>query len=114
MSMMYHFGLIVWESILQWISPQNDPYAWLGYLATTMAALCYIPQIQRIRKTQSSKDISFWMFSLWIIGSSFWITFGIRTEKMPIILTNLLNLLFRIWVISYKIIVDRKNSKYTR
>jgi MtN3 and saliva related transmembrane protein len=95
------------------LSPVKDPYAWVGYLAMSIAALCYIPQIAKIRKTQSSKDISFWMFFLWIMGSTVWITFGIRTQKMPVILTNVLNLVFRIWILCYKYITDQKNLKNT-
>jgi MtN3 and saliva related transmembrane protein len=105
------FATSLWINVGEHLWPANDPYAWISYLGTTMAALCYIPQIRRIRKTQSSKDISFWMFSIWIVGSSTWIMFGIRTEKPPIILNNLLNFIFRSWVLSYKLVVDRKNTK---
>ena len=107
----YNFAINIWTGLGHWLSPESDPYAWVSYIGTTMATLCYIPQIRRIRKTQSSKDISFWMFSIWIVGSSLWIIYGMRTDKIPIILNNLLNLIFRIWVLSYKLIVDRKNSK---
>jgi len=91
------------------IFPPEKPYEWIGFLATMFSALCYIPQIQRIRKTQSSKDISFWMFAIWIVGSTVWITYGIRVNRWPVILTNAINLVFRIWVLSYKYIVDHKN-----
>jgi MtN3 and saliva related transmembrane protein len=106
-----NFWITMCSHIGHWLSPADDPYAWVGYSSTALAALCYIPQIVKIRKTQSSKDISFWLFALWIMGSSVWITYGIRTVKWPIIWINVLNLFFRIWVLSYKIIIDRKNLK---
>lgn len=102
-----------WSFGMQALFSAEKPYEWIGFLATMFSALCYIPQIQRIRRTQSSKDISFWMFAIWIVGSSVWIIYGIRVNRMPVILTNSINLIFRVWVLSYKYIVDRRNKKST-
>ena len=114
------FSCSVWEFLCQnlhafklFLFDPKHPYEWVGFLATTFSALCYIPQIRRIRRTQSSKDISFWMFAIWILGSTVWLIYGIRLMKWPVIWTNGINLVFRIWVLSYKHIVDRRYKKNT-
>jgi MtN3 and saliva related transmembrane protein len=106
----------VWSYLIdivrEFAQPAKDPYAWVGYIATVCSTVCYIPQIRRIRQTRSAKDISYAMFLIWIVGSTLWLTYGIRTHKMPVILTNLINLCFRVWVLSYKIIADRRKVKH--
>ena len=98
------------DGLCGFIFPPDKPYEWIGFLAVLFNMVCYIPQIRRIRRTQSSKDISFWMFSLWIMGSTTWILYGIREMRWPVIITNGINLVFRIWVLAYKYIVDRRSK----
>lgn len=102
------------ESFQAFIFPPNKPYEWIGFIATVVNIVCYIPQINRIRRTQSSKDVSFWMFSIWIAGSTTWILYGIKEMRWPVIITNSINLVFRIWVLSYKQIVDRRSKKASK
>lgn len=106
-SMWHHFS----ETLRAYGAQTNhEPYAWVGYIATVCSCICYIPQIHRIRKTRSAKDISYAMFLIWIFGSTLWLVYGLRTHKGPVILTNFINLSFRLWVLFYKIIADRRQD----
>ncbi len=102
------------DAMYGFIFPLNKPYEWVGFLAVLFNMVCYIPQIRRIRRTQSSKDISFWMFSIWIAGSTTWVIYGIREMRWPVIITNGINLVFRIWVLVYKYIVDRRSRNLSK
>jgi MtN3 and saliva related transmembrane protein len=102
------------NGLYAFIFPPDKPYEWVGFLAVLFNMVCYIPQIRRIRRTQSSKDISFWMFFIWIMGSTTWVIYGIREMRWPVIITNSINLVFRIWVLVYKYIVDRRCKKLSK
>lgn len=102
------------DGLYAFIFPPDKPYEWVGFLAVLFNMVCYIPQIRRIRLTQSSKDISFWMFSIWIMGSTTWVIYGIREMRWPVIITNGINLVFRIWVLVYKYIVDRRSKTLSK
>jgi MtN3 and saliva related transmembrane protein len=83
----------------------------VGYAAILFCSLSYFPQIARIRKNKSSKDVSFLMFASWITGSCIWLCYGIMERLMPIILTNAINLTFRLWVLGTKVVMDHRNGR---
>ena len=83
----------------------------VGYAAILFCSLSYFPQIARIRKNKSSKDVSFLMFASWITGSCVWLTYGIMENLKPIILTNAINLSFRSWVLGTKVAMDYRNGR---
>lgn len=91
----------------EWLLYHKDA---VGYAATFLCAVANVPQIVRIYRNKSAKDVSFPMFALWITGSCIWLTYGIMERLKPIILTNLLNLTVRFWVLATKVFMDHKNG----
>lgn len=85
----------------------------VGYAAIIFCSLSYFPQIARIRKNKSSKDVSFLMFASWITGSCIWLTYGLMEGLKPIIVTNSINLAFRMWILLTKVVMDHRNGRTT-
>jgi MtN3 and saliva related transmembrane protein len=60
----------------------------LATLAGVLMSASGIPQILKIRKLKSSKDISTLMISIFIVGNLIWILYGALFGNYPIMITN--------------------------
>ena len=60
----------------------------LGLAAGTITSITFIPQVIRIWKTKSAKDISIPMLLLLLLGTGMWLAYGIILRNTAIIYTN--------------------------
>jgi MtN3 and saliva related transmembrane protein len=60
----------------------------LGSIAGACTTLAFVPQLVRVYKTRSTKDISLGMFLVFCTGISLWLAYGVRLGEMPIIVAN--------------------------
>ncbi len=62
----------------------------IGYLGGIFIMISFIPQLIRSYKTKSVEDISLGMVIATIIGTMFWIIYGVLIGGMPIIVMNII------------------------
>lgn len=74
----------------------------LGVVAGILTTSSFIPQIIKILKTRSAKDVSLLMFVIISLGISLWLVYGILKEDLPIIIANSVTLVFNIAVLFLK------------
>lgn len=74
----------------------------IGFLAAAGTTIAFVPQVIHSVKTKSTKDISLAMYSLFCIGISLWIIYGIYLNSYPIILANSITLILAIIVLFTK------------
>ncbi|MDO8646925.1 MAG: SemiSWEET transporter [Candidatus Diapherotrites archaeon] len=74
-----------------------------GYAAGVIVAVSLLPQIIKSWQTKSTKDISFVWNSIYILGVSLWVSYGIFTNDIPIIATMSIELLMAVILISLKL-----------
>ena len=75
----------------------------IGLAAAAMGGISFFPQVLKVLKTKSTKDISREMFLL-LTGSIFlWLVYGILLNIIPIIISNFFGLLQALVVLFYKI-----------
>lgn len=79
----------------------------IGYTAGVFILLSIIPQIIKSYKTKSVEDISILMLISLIIGTLFWIVYGIIVQGMPVIVLNSVYL----FVVSYQLFLKIKYEK---
>jgi MtN3 and saliva related transmembrane protein len=60
----------------------------IGYAAALCTTGAYIPQVLRVWRTRSTRDISLKMFLVLVTGLTLWLTFGILKGELPIIVAN--------------------------
>jgi MtN3 and saliva related transmembrane protein len=60
----------------------------LGYLAGALTTIAFVPQVVRIVRTRSARDISWGMFAILGIGVALWLWYGIRLASLPLIVAN--------------------------
>jgi MtN3 and saliva related transmembrane protein len=75
----------------------------IGLTAGAMGGISLFPQVLKVLKTKSTKDISREMFLL-LTGSIFlWLVYGILLGNIPIIIANFFGLIQAFIILFYKI-----------
>ena len=75
----------------------------LGYVAGAVTTTSLVPQVMKIWKTKSARDVSLGMFLIFSIGISLWIAYGFFLHSMPIIVANTVSLLLGFIVLGLKL-----------
>ena len=75
----------------------------LGYIAAFCTTCAFIPQVVQTLKTKNTEAISFGMYSLFVIGVSFWLAYGVILKDLPLIVANLITLCLASTVLLVKI-----------
>lgn len=84
---------------------------YLGFLAAFCTTIAFIPQAVKIYKSKHTKDISLGMFSLLNIGLVLWLCYGLMIESYPIIISNVITIIFALYILITKIRLDVSFSK---
>ncbi len=66
---------------------------YLGYIGGMLTTFCYIPQIIRVFRLKSAKEISLLFTIVLSTGQAVWLLYGISLSLAPIILWNSLGLI---------------------
>jgi MtN3 and saliva related transmembrane protein len=74
-----------------------------GYAAAACTTSAYVPQVLRVWRTRSTKDISLKMFLVLVTGLSLWLTYGIWRGEMPLIIANSITLMLASTILYFKI-----------
>jgi MtN3 and saliva related transmembrane protein len=59
-----------------------------GYLAALCTTGAYVPQVLRVWRTRSTKDISLRTFALLVTGLVLWLVYGVWRGEVPLVLAN--------------------------
>ena len=76
----------------------------LGFFAAFCTTLAFVPQVIKIWKTKSTKDISLLMFVIFTLGIACGLFYGILNNDKPLIIANLFTLLLSLYILIQKII----------
>ena len=80
-----------------------DAASILGYFAGAQTTISFIPQVIKIWKTKSTKDISLITFIAFCLGVFLWMLYGIILHSLPVIIANLIGLLLGLIILILKI-----------
>lgn len=75
----------------------------IGLLAGIFCTISFLPQVIQTFKTKRTKDLSFATFSIFSVGVSLWIVYGILIKQMPVIFTNIMVLILALLILAMKI-----------
>lgn len=76
----------------------------IGYLAAALVIITPIPQLYKIIKTKSSKDISILMYSILLIAQILFTVYGLLKNDFVIIVTNVVSSLIIALIIMVSLI----------
>ena len=60
----------------------------LGFAAAACTTLAFVPQVVRIWRTRSTRDISLGMFVVMTTGVFLWLIYGLLVHDMPLVFAN--------------------------
>ena len=60
----------------------------IGTIAGLLTTIAFVPQVWRVWKTRSARDLSLPMYSIFTAGVALWLVYGILIGSLPVILTN--------------------------
>lgn len=80
-----------------------DSITILGLVAATLTTVAFLPQLIKTWNSKSAKDVSLEMLITFCIGVFLWLIYGIYLQALPIILANLLTLIFNLIILGLKI-----------
>jgi MtN3 and saliva related transmembrane protein len=66
---------------------------YLGYTAAMLGALSFLPQLIKIWRVRSVKDISTYMYVIYGLSVILWLFYGVIIGSMPLVLAELLTLI---------------------
>lgn len=64
----------------------------VGYIASAVTVLTFLPQVIKTWQQKSAKDISLMMFLIAIANEILWIIYGVMIHNNVIIITNIIML----------------------
>ena len=83
----------------------------LGYIAATMTTLSFLPQLIRVIKLRSARDISLIMFLVFTVGTVFWLLYGLLSRSAPVAIANGVTLLLSASILFLKLRFDRRATR---
>lgn len=79
------------------------------------AALCsmtsFVPQIVRIWRERDATSVSLKMYAVTVTGFALWIAYGAMSESWPLVLANLVCLIFAACILALKWRFSRDDPK---
>jgi MtN3 and saliva related transmembrane protein len=75
----------------------------IGALASTLTTIAFVPQVWRIWKTRSARDLSLPMYLIFTTGVVLWFVYGLALGAAPIIVGNAVTLVLAGAVLAMKL-----------
>jgi len=72
-------------------------------MAGTITTISMLPQVIKIWKSKSAKDISLGMFSIFSVGILLWIFYGFSINSLPVVIANVVTFILGCVIIVLKI-----------
>lgn len=75
----------------------------IGLIAAIVTTVSLFPQLAKLWKTKSTKDVSLVMYTVFSVGVFSWIVYGVLLDDLPIIIANTLALIQGIIIVALKL-----------
>ena len=80
----------------------------IGYAAATMTTVSFLPQLIRVVRLRSAREISLLMFLVFSAGTFSWMVYGLLTHSMPVVVANVVTFVLSMSILVLKLKFDRK------
>jgi MtN3 and saliva related transmembrane protein len=95
-------GFLVWAETP--LGPMSEDYTTIiGLAAAALGGFSLFPQLLKILKTKSTKDLSLGMIMLFCTSIFLWLVYGILMKNSPIIIANFFGFLEALIILLFKI-----------
>ena len=80
----------------------------LGFAAAFCTTVAFVPQLVRVLRLRSAREISLPTFLMFSIGVFLWLLYGIYSGSRPVIASNGVTLVLSVWILILKLRYDRR------
>ncbi len=80
-----------------------DTASFVGLAAGLLTTLAFVPQVAKIWRSKSARDISLRTYVAFSCGVALWLAYGILKQEPPIIIWNAITLLLSIAIVVMKL-----------
>jgi MtN3 and saliva related transmembrane protein len=80
-----------------------DYVTMIGLVAGTLTVIAFYPQLMKVAKTRSTRDISLGMFSIFCVGVFLWFVYGILSSDVPVMIANILTFAQALVILAFKV-----------
>ena len=91
--------------------PESKCVEWMGFAAAFCTTTAFIPQLVRVYRLKSARDISLPTFLLFSIGVFLWLLYGIYARSRPVIASNSVTILLSVSILVLKLKYDHNAAK---
>ena len=88
--------------------------AWVdrvGFVAAFCTTAAFVPQLIRVLKLKTARDISLRMFLLFSTGVFLWLIYGLAVHSKPVIASNGVTLVLSLSILYFKLKYDRNAER---
>jgi MtN3 and saliva related transmembrane protein len=79
------------------------PLEYLGLAAGLLTTFALVPQLIRVYKLKSARDISLIYNSMMLVGILAWLAYGIISSRISLIIWNIIGCGLNIWLLTAKV-----------
>lgn len=83
----------------------------LGFVAAFCTTTAFVPQLLRVIKLKSARDVSLGTFLLFSLGVALWLIYGIYADSKPVMASNAVTLVLSLSILYLKLKYDRHARK---
>jgi MtN3 and saliva related transmembrane protein len=80
----------------------------IGLVAAVCTTVSFVPQLVRVWRLRSAREISLFMFLIFSLGTFLWLLYGIFIHSVPVILANAITMALSLAILALKLRFDRK------
>jgi len=89
------------------MSVTHQQISLIGYAAATMTTASFLPQLIRVVRLRSAREISLVMFLVFSCGTFAWMLYGILSHSPPVWIANAITFLLSMSILILKLRFDR-------
>jgi len=83
----------------------------IGYVAATCTTISFLPQLIRVVKLRSAREISLGMFIIFSTGTALWLAYGMLLHSMPMTAANSVTFALSMSILLLKLKYDRAGAR---
>ena len=84
---------------------------WIGFTAATCTTAAFVPQLIRVARLRSAREISLGTFLLFTVGVLLWLVYGLYLHSMPVIVSNVITFTLSLSILMLKLRFDRSAAR---
>lgn len=80
----------------------------LGFVAGALTTLSFVPQVIRVYRNRSGRDVSAWMMLLMVVGTLSWLGYGLMLGAASIVVANIVTCSLAVAILILKLYFSKR------